>query len=325
MSRSTTTRWRAFLAAGTLGVSLAACGGDAEVSEPGDAPAPADSPVATEGAEAGVETEPAAEEVTEETDTATAEGIDTATDEATETVTEEGAEEASDTEESTEAAASPAGGEEIAVDELLERLKSPGEEQLSSFEMAMDMSAQGQELAMAGAVDMGGETPEMNITMDITGLGSMEMILVDGAAYLALPGVTEEGQYVEVPADQLGQFGAGDLTSSVDLGATWDGWDAGAQRATFLGSEDVDGEPMDHYQIVVDAAAAAEAMGQPDVAGMPAELTYDVWVDEDDFMRQMSFEVEGEVLEMTMDNWGGDVEVQAPDPSSIVEVPGFSG
>lgn len=305
MSRSTTTRWRALLAAGTLGVSLAACGGDAEVSEPGDAPAPADSPAATGGAEAGVETEPVAEEVTEETDTAT--------------------EEATDTAESTEAAAPPAGGEEIAVDELLERLKSPGEEQLSSFEMAMDMSAQGQELAMAGAVDMGGETPEMNITMDITGLGSMEMILVDGAAYLALPGVTEEGQYVEVPADQLGQFGAGDLTSSVDLGATWDGWDAGAQRATFLGSEDVDGEPMDHYQIVVDAAAAAEAMGQPDVAGMPPKLTYDVWVDEDDFMRQMSFEVEGEVLEMTMDNWGGDVDVQAPDPSSIVEVPGFSG
>lgn len=302
MSRSTTTRWGALLAAGTLSISLAACGGDAEVDEPGTGEAAQDSAPAAPGEDDGAaeSAAPAPEE--------------TGSDEEAQT----GA-----APQDSEAPAASA-GEEVAVSDLLERLKSPGEETLSSFEMSMDLAASGQQMTMDGAVDLGGETPGMDMSMEVTGVGALELILVEGTAYMSLPGVTGEGEWVKVPAAQLEQLGAADLTSSVDVESTWEGWEIGAQSVTYVGAEDVGGEQMDHYQVVVDAAAAAEALGQ-DPAGMPAQITYDLWVDEQDLMRKMSFEVQGGIVEMTIDNWGGDVAVQAPDPSSLVEVPGLTG
>lgn len=285
MSRSTTTRWGALVAATTLTVGLAACGSEAEVSEPGQADPPEQSAEAPDDAQGSAAPDVAPEQVAE--------------------------------------------GEEVPVADLVERLKSPGEEQLSSFEMTLDMAGQGEELTMEGAVDIAGESPEMDIAMEVPGMGALSMILVDGGVYLAVPGLTGEGEYVEVPVSELESFGAEDLTSSLDLDSTWDGWEAGATSATFVGVEDVDGEQLEHFEIVVDTAAATEAMGQDTSAmpteGMPAELTYDLWVDSEDLMRQMSFNIEGQTVQMSIDNWGGDVEITAPDESQLVELPGFTG
>ncbi|MGI8947043.1 MAG: hypothetical protein ACR2FV_03520 [Ornithinimicrobium sp.] len=222
-------------------------------------------------------------------------------------------------------AESVAAGEEIPVQDLLDRLKSPGEDTLGSFEVSLDMSAQGEELTMTGRAELTGAAPEMDLEMTVPGMGDLELLMVEGAVYLAVPGLTPQGEYFEVPAGQLEGLGMDEVTDTIDLKSTWEGWDVGAQRVTYVGPEDVAGEQMDHYAIVVDTSAAAEAMGESDTAGMPPEVTYDVWVDDQDLMRQVSFGFDDATIEMMIDNWGEDFDIQAPPPESVTDMPSLGG
>lgn len=222
----------------------------------------------------------------------------------------------------TEAAGQPevAPGEEIAVADLLERLKSPGEDKLSAFEMSMDLAGGGEEMTMTGKVSIG-ESPEVDLAMTVPGMGELQLIVVDEAVYLGIPGLTAQGEFFQVPANALTDMGMEDITDTIDFESTWDGWDAGAQTVRYVGPEDVDGEQMDHFAVVVDTAAVTEALGETATEGMPAEVTYEVWVDEEDLMRQVSFDAGGATAAITIDNWGEEVDIQAPPPDKVTEMP----
>lgn len=274
-------RLAALVAAGVLTVTLGACGSDGdapEVLEPGTTTA---APEASDGA--------------------------TATGEA-----------APETGEDTGTAAAPAEGEELTPEEFMARIKAPGDEQLGSFTVQMNLGAQGQEMVMEGAADLRGDTPLMELSMDMPGMGSVDILLVEGEVFMTVPGVTEEGQYMRMNPADLG-MDLEELTGSIDMEGTFDAWDAGTQKVTFVGTEDVEGEQLEHYQLEVDAAAASDASGETMEPGLPDLITYDVWLDPEGLMRKVTFEMEGMTAEMLVDNWGEDVDIQVPDESQIVE------
>lgn len=211
-------------------------------------------------------------------------------------------------------------GEEIAVADLLERLKSPGEDKLSAFEMSMDLVGGGEEMTMTGKASIG-ESPEVDLQMTVPGMGEVQLIVVDGAVYVGIPGLTAQGEFFEVPASALQDMGMADVTDTIDFESTWEGWDAGAQTVRYVGPEDIGGEEMDHFAVVVDTSEASEAMGETMTEGLPAEVTYDVWVDEEDLMRQISFEAGGSTAAITIDSWGEDVDIQAPPPDKVTQMP----
>jgi hypothetical protein len=143
---------------------------------------------------------------------------------------------------------------------------------------------------------------------------------------MAVPGVTQEGKFAEISPEELGM---GNPLESFDMETTWDAWEEGTQTVEFVGTEDVEGEEMRHYALAVDTGAAMEAQGQTaPPTGMPDTITYDVWVDSENLMRKVTFEMgsmggmtEGEVsMEMRIDGWGEDVDVQAPDPADLVDL-----
>lgn len=283
------TRWTAALAAGSLALVLAGCGDDEpEVVEPGDA---ASSGAAGTGAD-------------------------------------DGSADSGDSGEQDELQP----GEEIETEAFMTRLQSPGEEVLGSFQMEADMDLGGQgSMTITGAADLRGEEPAMDMEMTLPGMGELRILMVEGSVYMAVPGVTAEGKFAEISPDDLGM---GNPLESFDMESTWDAWDEGTQTVEFVGTEDVDGEQMQHYALDVDTAAAMEAQGETSSpAGMPQTITYDVWVDSNDLMRKVTFDMgsmggmtEGEVaMEMRIDDWGEEVDVQAPDPADLVdlELPGF--
>lgn len=281
------TRWTAALAAGSLALALAGCGDDEpEVIEPGQA----DSTSAGAGGEGG-------------------DGDGTGEQEELEP------------------------GEEIETQAFMEQLKSPGEEVLGSFQLEADMDLGGQgSMTISGAADLRGEEPAMDMEMTLPGMGELRILMVEGSVYMAVPGVTAEGKFAEISPDDLGM---GNPLESFDLESTWEAWDEGTQTVQFVGTEDVDGEQMRHYTLEVDTEAAMEAQGETSsTAGMPQSVTYDVWVDSEDLMRKVTFDMGsmggmtqgGEVaMEMRIDSWGEDVDVQVPDPADLVdlELPGF--
>lgn len=282
---TTRTRLGAVVSAGILGLGLTACAGDAE-----------------EGAASSPET------AAESTQDATTQTEDDAAAEDTATESEDDGGEAAE-------------GEEIPVEDFLAMLQEPGEDTLSSYTLTMDMQADGQAVQADGAVDLGGDEAAMQMMMSMPEMGELEMITVDGELYLAMPGVTPEGMYMRAGEDVLGQAAA---MEDIDVSTQWEAWEEGAQQVVFLGDEDVDGTEMGHYQVTVDPQAIAEAGGE-DAAAMTQAVgdepvVYDVWLDDDNLMRQLSFELEGMTAEMMMDNWGEPQEIEAPPADQVMEM-----
>ncbi|GGK81050.1 hypothetical protein [Ornithinimicrobium pekingense] len=272
-------RWAGLLGAGAITLALAAC-----TAEETPDPDPTPGAVSTEDAGAG----------TQDTDA--------------------GAEEAS-------AAPAAAEGEEVDIQEFVAMLQSPGEETLSSYTMTMNISTGGQSIELDGAVDLSGGQPALDMDMTMPGMGAVRMVMVDGRVFMSMPGVTEEGKFLEVPPEQLGDLSQ--QLDEVDITSTWDAWEAGAQQVLFVGEEDVDGQDMRRYEVTVDTEAALDAAGQTgdDAAQASAmvgeELTYDVWVDDDNLMRRVAFESQGAVTEILADNWGEPQDIQAPSDDEI--------
>lgn len=224
------------------------------------------------------------------------------------------------------AAGEAAEGEEIPVEEFLAMLKEPGEETLSSYTMVMTMDVEGQQMDIDGAVDLGGDTPAMQMVMNIPEMGEVEMIIVDSTVFMAIPGMTPEGTYVEAPPELTADLGQ---LEDIDVSSQWDAWEEGAEKVVFVGTEDVDGSEMSRYEITVseeaiDAAmeTAAGEMGDDAAAtsmGLDGPVVYDVWLDEDNLMRRMTMDVGGTPVEMTMDNWGEPQDIQAPSSDEVVD------
>lgn len=303
-----TTRMRlgALVTAGVLSFSLAACGDD----EPDTT-----DPVSTaDTQEAGDETEDETED--DAADTAPA---DEDTEESTDDDAAGGTDAGTDVQE----------GEEIDVEDFMAMIMEPGQDTLSRYTMSMIMEMDGQEAEMAGAMDISDGTPRMQVSMTVPELGAIEMLLVDGDAYMSIPNLTPEGTYLAAPMDLLGD--SADL-DDLDVSSQWDTWEHGAESVLYLGEEDVDGTQMRRYQVSIDPEALAAAAGEEGVddamttsLGLDEGLVYDVWLDSDNLMRKLVFGVAGEAIEMRMDNWGEDPGIEAPDPSQVMQMDELTG
>jgi len=169
----------------------------------------------------------------------------------------------------------------------------------------------------------------MTMQLPQLGGGTVEMRMVDGVIYLAMPPLTPEGKFFKLDTnDRNSPFGnlGGGVTQGDPL-ATFDAFDAGLQDVKYLGEEDVDGEQLDHYVLTVDAEKAAEAQHEQVKPGMPDTITYDMWIDDDNLMRRIQFDLGdgptgGGAMVMTMSDWGKPVTVEAPPARDIAQLPG---
>jgi hypothetical protein len=283
------TRVLSGVAGSALMLTLAACGGDATTTE-----------------------EPAA------TDASSASSADASTEETEPSEPSEPADEDEAT-----------GG--YAADELLDAMKAAIAENESTH-VEMEMTGGGQTMSGTGDVSYAGDDTAMRMSMQIPqlGSGSIEMRMLDGVMYMSMPPMTPKGKFIKIdtkdPNSPLGDLGG--VTQGDPL-ATFDAFDAGLQDVEYVGVEDVDGEQMDHYVLTVDAAKAAKAQGQQVQPGMPETISYDMWIDEQDLMRRIEFDL-GAVagggaggMVMTMSDWGKPVTVEAPPANAIVQMPGM--
>lgn len=167
------------------------------------------------------------------------------------------------------------------------------------------------------------QAAEMEMSMDIQGQ-TLEVRQVDGLIYLSGPPATPQGKWIEVdpndPQDPMAQQFAG-LTQTGDLRSTFDAFSNGLKEVEHVGQEEIDGQQTDHYVFTVDAAKAFEAQGQPPVDGAPETLTYDVWLDQDDLMRRVTFDLAGLQAQIDATEWGEPVEVEKPADVDLVEGP----
>ncbi len=194
-----------------------------------------------------------------------------------------------------------------------------------SAHMAMTMKGQGA-LRAQGDVSYagGGSTMQMTMSMPAMGAGKMEMRYVGKVLYLQIPGVAQPGKYLAIdPSDKRSPIAknfAG-LSEQMDPLSSVKSMRSAVKSAELVGRGQLQGTPVEHYQVVVDTAKVFEAKKQAVPAGMPGTLTYDMWLDQAHLMRKMVFEMTGTSLEMTMSKWGRAVRVQRPAAADLVQVP----
>lgn len=182
------------------------------------------------------------------------------------------------------------------------------------------------EMRAVGDVDYTHRSPamRMRMTMPAMGVEAMEMRVVDGTFYLSMPPATPKGKFLAFRAGDPNSplAGLGDLTTQMDPMRSFGAFEHGLTDVELVGSEQVGGETMDHYRLTVDTAAALAGMKQQQAAGMPETISYELWLDDEDLMRKVVFDIAGASMSMEMSRWGEPVKVSAPRRADIVETPG---
>ena len=100
----------------------------------------------------------------------------------------------------------------------------------------------------------------------------------------------------------------------------FDAFVAGVEKAGDKGTEEIDGVQTRHYTATVDTAKAYEQLGTKVDPNAPESLIYDVWLDEDDLIRQMVLTQEGSKATLSAKDWGEPVSIEKPADSELAEV-----
>lgn len=204
----------------------------------------------------------------------------------------------------------PAAGEEVDRDQFLEMYRSALED-ATSVELAMEM---GTTLQGEGVADFSSDPVSMQMTIDTAGQ-EIEVILVDGAMYTSAGG----GRYIKTDASPIDAM-TGGMTEQFDPDALIETFDKGFVSASFIGEEDVEGEQMEHYSVVLDPSAVLQDAQLPG-GKAPAEMTSEIWFDGEGMPRRMEIGVPGSAgtVVTSYDNWGEPVEITAPPAGKVVQ------
>ena len=200
-----------------------------------------------------------------------------------------------------------------------------------SAHMTMKATQAGKQLTdMQGDVSYAGGSSVQAVTTAPDG-SKTETRFVGGILYTQIPGMTPAGKFIAIdPKDEsspLAKTFAG-LTEQMDPLASIKTLQSAVTSAERVGGGTVQGESVDHYKVVVDTAqmlAKMGAAGQQAQAQMPKTFTYDFWLDSDNLIRKMSFDLMGTSTDVELSDWGKPVEIKRPAAGDIVKTPAMPG
>jgi LppX/LprAFG-like lipoprotein len=165
-----------------------------------------------------------------------------------------------------------------------------------------------------GDVDYAAAPPNMQLTMQVTASQELHMLLVDGVMYIESP--QAEGKYIKYDlSDPNNPLGA-NFVDQLDPATAMTQFTQALSSVSSLGDEDVDGETLAHYVMKIDTSKLQTASQS---AEMPAELTTDVWLDDENRMAKSSIDLgQGSTYDTTLSDFDKPVDIQAPPDDQVV-------
>lgn len=205
-------------------------------------------------------------------------------------------------------------GDSVEKADFMELYRSSIED-FTTADVAMDVKSSGTAMKAEGAVDYSSEPASMELAYDMAGQ-KMEMLMVDNVMYMKSPDMGEK--WVTFDMSEAAEGMGVDLGAQMDMRAMMETFESGITEVTYVGEADVSGDETDQYRLTVDTKTmtgdldlgelGAEAQSQ-----MPKTITFDVFFNDDEQFRRLSMDM-GKDMSMTMDydNWGTDVDIEAP-------------
>ena len=208
-------------------------------------------------------------------------------------------------------------GEEMAVEDFVSLLEDAvsGESTARISIVSDDPGSPGLE----GDIDYSVTPPSSRLTsQDDSGSGEVEVIQVGTATYVRS---SEQGaKFLKSETPDVDGLSGG---VGLDPAASLDTLRKGLESVTYQGADEVDGEEMVRYTLLVDSGELMDA-DLAELADLPAETTYDVWFDRQGRYRQMVTELMGEAegqVTLRLSEWGQDVSIEAPADDEVFELP----
>ena len=220
-----------------------------------------------------------------------------------------------------ESSAAVAEGEEIDPADFVAEYKAAFEKSTTAH---MTMQTAGDAgFTAEGDIDYSTTPPSMEMTMSGAMAGEgLDMRLVDGTFYMTVP--NGDGKYYSFDLSDPNNPLGSDFTKQLNPATAFDSFEDAITSVTLVGEEDVEGEQMRHYALVVDGTKIAGQAGAGAPAGtLPDEIAYDVWLDSEGLFRKMESDMgPAGQLTMNIDDWGKDVSIEAPPKDQVTTMPG---
>jgi hypothetical protein len=143
-----------------------------------------------------------------------------------------------------------------------------------------------------------------------------KVLLVKGTGYASIPGATPAGKYLKFEAGDSAEFDQ--LLEGGDPTKIFKSFGGALKGVKFVRTETVGGQKLDRYDITVNTAKALAAQGKKVPAGVPATITYSLWMDKSHLVRKLEFNLSGVSMVMTMSDYNKPVTITAPPSSKIV-------
>ncbi len=187
-----------------------------------------------------------------------------------------------------------------------------------------------------GDLDYTTTPPSVAMSTTIPGAGETKMVMVDGLVYLQM-GQLSGGKYWKIdPSDSHGMLagmGLDKVLDQVDPVGSLETMRTGIDTVTYQGDEEIDGRDLDHYELTIDMQSALQSLGGklPAAAskGLPDSVTYDLWLDDENRFAQMQMDypvMDQQIsMEMTVSDWGADVDIAAPPADQVTDMPSMKG
>lgn len=216
-------------------------------------------------------------------------------------------------------------GEAVDKADFIADLKA-GIESASTAKMSMTMDLGESPIEAEGEMDYSGDEISMDMTMDSAMTQEpLQLVLVDNVMYMNM-GQMSNQKYIKYDLSDPKNLPPGmeGMADQLDPLAAFDSLDEALTSVTFVGDEDVDGEELGHYELTMDTSKIETMADVPSSAGLPDEITYDLWLDDDNRMRQMNMVMEMATtaeIEAKIFEWGEPVEIEAPAKGDVVEAP----
>ncbi len=194
------------------------------------------------------------------------------------------------------------------------------------FAMRMDLS--GQSVPVKGVIDLTGDTPAMQMTMDVTGMGTpTDMRMVDKAIYVGVPGTA--GKFYKIDLDDphgpMASLGGGALDDLDPTSMMSQLSPKVFRKVTDRGTVTVHGQELHRYSVQLDLTQAPRLRGVPSSAAMPKSAEYDVWLDREGRMVRFSMLMKNTMrMTATYSDFGAPARIVAPPSADVVEMPGMS-
>ncbi|MDF9715694.1 hypothetical protein INN71_09770 [Nocardioides sp. ChNu-153] len=218
-------------------------------------------------------------------------------------------------------------GEEVAVEEFAAAY-GDAIDQMDTAAVTMETTTGSTTSSLEGVVAFDAESPEMELEGEFAPGMSGTMILVDNVMYI--PADATGSQYVSLDLGAAGNPLGQSFKAAYDGESAQELFETAATGVVSQGEEEVDGSTVDTYEVTIDAVASLEALGLGDLAAaggsdLPEEFTYVVGFDEDGNVVRYDQTIPsigaqpGLTQSITYSNFGVEVDVEAPDPSTVTD------